>query len=1177
MPFKAGAIIATTAIDQAGFKSGMSSLKKVATVGGAAIAGAFVAAMGSCIKATDSFKKEISNVSTIIDTSVISVGDLEKQVLELDPALGSASEMTKALYQSFSSGAETAKEAMQVTVDAAKFAKAGLTSNAVAVDVLTTATNAYGKSVMNTTKASDIFFKGIQKGKLTGDQLASTIGDSIPLFASTKIKMEELVTGMAALTKQGVNAANSTTQLNAIVNAFLKPSEAMAEALKNIGYESGSAFLEANGLKGALQLLEDQTNGDAAAMAELLPNIRALRGAMALTGTGGKEFNSILAEMADVSGMTQEAFDKQEKTTDTFKNQLENLKITIGSLVKEYFDKAVVSLTNVMKKIQTFLTSAEGIKIVNGIIKTGGDVLKTLGSIIKPITVEVKGLVNDFMNLSPATQKVIIGIGLLTTTIKPAITIVGKLSTALTFLSAHPAVAVVAAIVGIAGVINSLNREERELNKLIEDTARSMTELSPKGIDLVNELDNLRDQTDLTVEQQQRQYDIIESLRELYPNMTEEILRNSAALKLETIAQEKDNLAKKQAEIDRLKNELSAYNEELEKEYKNYKVILDQSIINQWEKLHKPDNLVEGSRAFTKYNGELADVRESLYNITSFSDLKKWSRENAIDISNAIYQVDVKYSDLQHTISIGEVAITEMNNEIEKQETEIMNDIDVMEELRKRQDAVKTGFEDATGATDDYTDAVNNATDATDDYIDEAALLAQQQKEVAESLARIEIEMGWDAYNERMKAYWAEIEEKQANEEKYGQYLFDIEMKKYLDWQNVQEMIAREREAMNKVAMLRSLEWNNQIYANDQELIEKQKELIEQRKNNYAEYGQYITDVELEVWQTKQNILTSEEQSKEIHNKVSAMRLREWREAETKIEMDELDQRRKNYALYQKDMTNAELAAWEKEQKAIEDKEKRYKLMYENIVSMISTAMSVITSFIDTGLQNEINALTNSFDSQKETRDEAHKKEIEDIDSKYKKLIEEAEKNGEDTTEIEKEYRDKKEDVEKKYNDNEEKLKKEHNDELNVLLKKQFDNEQMAKRGEAVISAGKSIMGWWEQAPQLGPVAGPIFAGVMTTLTGAQLIAQLADIDAQQFVPRKTGGKASGPTRVYEDGGEIINLPSGSFVIPNDISENMMGNKNEINVNFAGAYINSELDLDMITNHVSQKLARQLR
>jgi TP901 family phage tail tape measure protein len=310
----------------------------------------------------------MSNVATIVDTTQVDLQGLATEVLTLNPALGDATELTQGLYQAFSAGAGTAEEAMKTTTDAAMFAKAALTDTFTAVDVLTTAVNAYGRETINTTQASDIFFKTIQFGKVTGDQLASTIGQSIPLFASSGIALEELASGIAAMTKQGVSAANATTQLNAIVNSFLKPSQAMTEALEEMGYASGSAFLEAEGLAGALRLVEERTDGDAAAMSALMPNIRALRGAMALTGVGGEEFTNTLEAMGDAAGATEEAFNKQEKTFETLRNSTNNLLTVVGNVGKVFVDEIAVGATQATQAMIQFLLSSEGMNVVSNII-----------------------------------------------------------------------------------------------------------------------------------------------------------------------------------------------------------------------------------------------------------------------------------------------------------------------------------------------------------------------------------------------------------------------------------------------------------------------------------------------------------------------------------------------------------------------------------------------------------------------------------------------------------------------------------------------------------------------------------------------------------------------------------------------------------------------------------------
>lgn len=409
MAFKAGAIFGEADLDTTKWKQGMKGLRTGAKVAMAAIAAAVTAAFIASIKAANEFQKAMANVSTLIDETQISTQALTKQLLVLDPALGSTQELTEALYQSFSAGALDAEEAMQTTVDAAKFAKAALTDTFTAVDVLTTAVNAYGRETVTTAEASDIFFQTIKLGKTTGDELASTIGSSIPLFASAGIELEELASGIATMTKQGNSAAESTTQLNAIVNAFLKPSEAMQDALQKQGFETGSAFLKTEGLAGALELVEEATDGDAGAMAELLPNIRALRGAMSLTGIGGEIFTETLEAMNDAAGSTEEAFGKQELTFATLQNSMSKVAIIAGNVGKKFLDELAVGVTAATEGLVKFLLSSQAMEFVAKLVGTvtgGFELLKVVGETIfdvyEPIVKEIFGAFADlFDELQP--------------------------------------------------------------------------------------------------------------------------------------------------------------------------------------------------------------------------------------------------------------------------------------------------------------------------------------------------------------------------------------------------------------------------------------------------------------------------------------------------------------------------------------------------------------------------------------------------------------------------------------------------------------------------------------------------------------------------------------------------------------------------------------------------------
>lgn len=332
----------------------MEAGKRIAQGLGLAIAA--TAAYGT--KSQAEYAKEIANVNTLIDISQKEFTALDKSIEKLSVDFATQKkELSGGIYQAVSAGAADLSEALDIVTQSATLGRAALIDNATSVDIITTAMNAYGKEVVSASKASDIYFQTIKKGKINGEELSATIGQSISLFANAKLPIEDLGAGIATLTKVGVKASESTTQLNGVVNAFLKPSEAMADAIARTNYESGEALLKAEGLSGAMNFLQRETNGSSAALATLMPNIRGMRGAMALMSEEGAVLNNVLADFASnrVSGASEEALKKQ---TDGFAKNvfsveqsviaLQNLAMVIGERVLPILGKFARFITNMV-------------------------------------------------------------------------------------------------------------------------------------------------------------------------------------------------------------------------------------------------------------------------------------------------------------------------------------------------------------------------------------------------------------------------------------------------------------------------------------------------------------------------------------------------------------------------------------------------------------------------------------------------------------------------------------------------------------------------------------------------------------------------------------------------------------------------------------------------------------
>ena len=240
---------------------------------------AATAALAAGVYQAAKFEEQLANVSTML------VGDAMKwlpayarSLKRLSMQFGEATEtLSRGLYDILSASVAPAK-AIGVLTTAVKAAKAGMTSTAVSADAITTVLNAYGLRASKAGKVSDQLFATVLRGKLTFEQLASSIGKAAATSAIAGLSLEELLAAVSTITRAGINAQQAMTAVVGVLRSFLKPASETKKISKELGIEWNTATLEALGLTGVLKLLDKES---AATLAALFPNIRGLKGVAA--------------------------------------------------------------------------------------------------------------------------------------------------------------------------------------------------------------------------------------------------------------------------------------------------------------------------------------------------------------------------------------------------------------------------------------------------------------------------------------------------------------------------------------------------------------------------------------------------------------------------------------------------------------------------------------------------------------------------------------------------------------------------------------------------------------------------------------------------------------------------------------------------------------------------------
>lgn len=305
-------------------------------------------AFGGALKSASDFNDGMAKMSTIADTSKVSLEELKDQFLDLSNETGkSASELAEAGYQALSAGVETEKAAGFVGT-AADLAKAGFTTTTTAVDVLTTAMNAYGEEAGTAEEIANKLVRTQNLGKTTVNELASSMGKIIPTASSMNVGIDNLAAGYVSLTKQGIGTAEATTYMNSMLNELGDSGTTLGGILKEKTGKSFQELMDSGMSMGdVLKITKDYADDAGIAYNELWGSAEAGKAGLAILNGGVDEFNSTVETMSSKTDDVGAALEKLETPSQKAKeslNRIKNSGIEMG-------DSLLTALAPVMDKI----------------------------------------------------------------------------------------------------------------------------------------------------------------------------------------------------------------------------------------------------------------------------------------------------------------------------------------------------------------------------------------------------------------------------------------------------------------------------------------------------------------------------------------------------------------------------------------------------------------------------------------------------------------------------------------------------------------------------------------------------------------------------------------------------------------------------------------------------------
>lgn len=343
------------------------------------------------------YETSLAKVSTMVDTSVMSVQALSGEVMSLSNKTGEgAAGLNEAVYQALSAGADTADVVGLVDV-AVKAARGGFTDTTTAVDGLTSTLNAFGMQTKDAEGLANSFLITQNKGKTTFGELASSIGSVAPTASAAGVGVNELLAGVASLTANGIGTSEAMTGIKAAMSNVIKPSAEASKVAQSLGLDFSTAALQSKGLAGFLDDVKTATGGNMDTMAQLFGSVEALNTVLTLTSDNGMSLmQDTMNEMATNTTALDTAYETMSDTAQVSVQKGLNSFKNLGIGIYQSSEGIVSELTG--------LFSRSGSELYDAFTKGGfeglvGQIGTTLSTVLTTVTGYLPDLVEGGVSI----------------------------------------------------------------------------------------------------------------------------------------------------------------------------------------------------------------------------------------------------------------------------------------------------------------------------------------------------------------------------------------------------------------------------------------------------------------------------------------------------------------------------------------------------------------------------------------------------------------------------------------------------------------------------------------------------------------------------------------------------------------------------------------------------------
>ena len=330
-------VAGTAAIGESFKKTGQSLTRNI--TGPLAVAG------GAAAKLSIDFDSSMTKIVSLVGIAATEVDGMRQSVLKLSGETGKGpKELADGLFVLTSAGLR-GNDALSALEQSAKASASGLGETNDIARAVAGAMSAYGSDVVDAARATDVITATARAGNFEVSQFSGALGRVLPFAQQAGASLEDVGGAVALLTRTNGDAAQSVTQIQALLRAFVVPSMEAQKALSNVGLSAGDlrAAISTDGLPAALEMLDKKLGGNREQLGRVLGSSEAASAAFQILEADAESIAGTFGSTARAAGATNDAFNITAETAG-FKmqkslNELKIVAIELGDTLVPFVEK----------------------------------------------------------------------------------------------------------------------------------------------------------------------------------------------------------------------------------------------------------------------------------------------------------------------------------------------------------------------------------------------------------------------------------------------------------------------------------------------------------------------------------------------------------------------------------------------------------------------------------------------------------------------------------------------------------------------------------------------------------------------------------------------------------------------------------------------------------------------